>query len=49
VSTDAVTRAKSAGVTPFAVKRGAQWAIADATLSSIPVPFPRWAGVTLSA
>ena len=34
-----VTRSKSATVTPLVVKRGPQWAIAEATRSSMPGPF----------
>src|SRR3954467_14186862 len=37
-ATDAVTSSKSVSATPFATKRGPQWAIADLTMSSIKYP-----------
>src|ERR1043165_7700757 len=35
LATEAVTSSKSVSATPFATKRGPQWAIADLTISSM--------------
>src|ERR1700737_2499221 len=40
-ATPAVTSSKSVSATPFATKRGAQWAIADLTSASMIFPFPQ--------
>src|SRR3954468_4541688 len=38
LATEAVTSSKSVSATPFATKRGPQWAIADLTMSSMKYP-----------